>query len=1135
MVFPIINLNSLMKRVIPMKIKSLLISLLIASPVFAQDPTMLQGFYWNTYPGGTWYDSLALRAPQMARAGIKSVWLPPLSKGNAGSADVGYTPYDYYDLGEFDSRGGDQTSGFGAYIPTRYGSYTQLKNAVDRLHENGVEVYADIVLNHRSGGSSEINPYINYYPAGWDGSLYSFMDSTLNPPQRVTFTAFPLSNGSGRVSSQKGQGAQYVFPNGSINPDNTFDFFGSQWGYFEFYRNTFAYDNALHDWHGNPLPMGDSLMVWGDWLTQRLGLDGYRFDFVKGIHWDYLKKWLDYGSMKGKFSVGELYDGDAGRLKDWLSKMTGSQASASVFDFNLRFGYKEWSDAGHNYDVRNLNGRGLVNQGVSGTRVVTFVDNHDFDRLDYQGNPTGDGHSPVIGHKPMIYSHLLTHPGYACVWWRDYYWYGLRDEINKLMAIRKTYVSGSHEILTARNDVYWPGNSTEDPKRVYVMRRYGIGGKTGVIFAMNNSSQWPIEVWVTAFDWGNKKLYDITGNSSDTLQVYNDNRVLIKTKANSYHIWVPTDFEKPFVTDAAVLSVEGLNKSFFEDDSVLVSARIENQGTFTATNLPVTLTIKKSGTQVRQEQVVLSKVPGEDFRSVRFSAVKGLTEGSYTAVVSVTVAGDAQPADNLMEVPFTIEKRPVIASFTVDGDFSEPWYRLIANKQNENAGFGPGKDVRALYLGWTDDSLYIGIEGVLDPSNPNGDGMGLILNTEAWEGAPAGTQIGNVKGAGHFLQVGDSTLSATSEKYKMDMETDLAFSILAVSQKAVITFASYQGTNTPVGGILALAANGAPLDGSVAVAGPVAHASIPDRSFRYAFNNAGVKKKGVEIAISRSVLGPSDPGLVSAFAFILSANAYFSNVSVPGFVVGTADTYKNLGFNPDFSTLAGGPYRSCPIDIETGEFDDDCVFTSGPLISVNKDSLLIEIPETTIRERKLIISEAGRNKMVISSATLTHPAFSVEPAFPAEIPFGGNLELTLTADASQVEKVGGSYPVIYDTLVIVNNSENNPEVRIPIELTVTAWVSADEDSRPTQFMLKPAYPNPFNPATVLPIGLPMASQVTVSLTDVLGRVVWQRDAGVVPAGWSSMTIPGDGLSSGLYWIRVTAGNRSLVQKVVFVK
>jgi alpha-amylase len=53
---------------------------------------------------------VAEKAPDLAKAGITSLWLPPAYKGTGGGMDVGYGIYDLFDLGEFDQKGSVRTA-----------------------------------------------------------------------------------------------------------------------------------------------------------------------------------------------------------------------------------------------------------------------------------------------------------------------------------------------------------------------------------------------------------------------------------------------------------------------------------------------------------------------------------------------------------------------------------------------------------------------------------------------------------------------------------------------------------------------------------------------------------------------------------------------------------------------------------------------------------------------------------------------------------------------------------------------------------------------------------------------------------------------------------------------------------------
>jgi alpha-amylase len=68
---------------------------------------------------------------------------------------MGYDPYDYYDLGEFDQKG---------MIPTWFGTKDELLELIRTAHGNELSLIADVVINHNSGADAqELNPLIDLH------------------------------------------------------------------------------------------------------------------------------------------------------------------------------------------------------------------------------------------------------------------------------------------------------------------------------------------------------------------------------------------------------------------------------------------------------------------------------------------------------------------------------------------------------------------------------------------------------------------------------------------------------------------------------------------------------------------------------------------------------------------------------------------------------------------------------------------------------------------------------------------------------------------------------------------------------------------------------------------------------------
>jgi ligand-binding sensor domain-containing protein len=88
---------------------------------------------------------------------------------------------------------------------------------------------------------------------------------------------------------------------------------------------------------------------------------------------------------------------------------------------------------------------------------------------------------------------------------------------------------------------------------------------------------------------------------------------------------------------------------------------------------------------------------------------------------------------------------------------------------------------------------------------------------------------------------------------------------------------------------------------------------------------------------------------------------------------------------------------------------------------------------------------------------------------------------------------------------------------------------------PREFRLLQNYPNPFNPSTNIKYELQRSSEVRLTVYDMLGREVSvlvneKKDAGV-----HEVKFDGTGLSSGVYFYRLTAGSFTQTRKLVLMK
>jgi hypothetical protein len=88
---------------------------------------------------------------------------------------------------------------------------------------------------------------------------------------------------------------------------------------------------------------------------------------------------------------------------------------------------------------------------------------------------------------------------------------------------------------------------------------------------------------------------------------------------------------------------------------------------------------------------------------------------------------------------------------------------------------------------------------------------------------------------------------------------------------------------------------------------------------------------------------------------------------------------------------------------------------------------------------------------------------------------------------------------------------------------------------PGEVVLDQNYPNPFNPATVIVYSVPARSHVTLTVYDLLGRTVATLVNETRDAGRHHVVFDAAGLSTGVYFYRLQAGEVSFTKKMIAVK
>jgi alpha-amylase len=386
---------------------------------------MMQAFYWDApiheKQEGNWWNLIAERVEALGKSGFNALWLPPVSKGS-DHRSMGYDPYDYWDLGDYDQKGG---------VKTLYGNRAELEALIRKAHEHGLGLYADMVINHNSGADEEeTNPL--------DG--------------QKRWTKFTPKSG------------QF--------PRDWNCFHPSRYEQVMMEGENFA--GFPHLCHRNP-HVYKAMFEYARFLIEELGFDGFRFDFVKGFGaWiiGLLSKYryVKDGNEFTPFVVGEMWSG-AEDIDGWIEKVNGlTDNQIMAFDFPLRYQLKDVCDKLH-YDLRNLTYEGSVVMKRP-MHAATFVDNHDM------------GDDAIVNDKLLAYSFIVVHEGYPCVFWYDYYnnqlaRSGTPNGIDALIDVHHKNAGGDSQILHTDPDLYimqrigYKSDVADQPGLIYVLNNLG--------------------------------------------------------------------------------------------------------------------------------------------------------------------------------------------------------------------------------------------------------------------------------------------------------------------------------------------------------------------------------------------------------------------------------------------------------------------------------------------------------------------------------------------------------------------------------------------------------------------------------------------------------------------------------------
>ncbi len=467
---------------------------------------MLQAFYWAhegstatpyTEFGNVNWSNLNAESETLSQY-FDLVWLAPSQE----TADyTGYLPMNYSKQGTYEDKEGHH-----GHSP--WGSAQDLRSLIDNLHKGGSKVIADIVLNHTSAG--HVDEYTGADKNWCSWTLNDFgqygkyqIDWSWITAEDEMFANDKMENRIDRsVTGDCGN-----HDNALLTPDDKFESYKNgtfDWNYSE-YNSLYSRDLA----HGKK-EVREMSRAYLNWLRDSIGYDGFRWDFMKGIHGSRL---LDYlRSSAPCFSVAEVFDGD---IDKQLGFLKDANYSTYVFDFPGKFTI--YNEAIGAYNLTKLKGNTYtLIFGDNKKYAVSFIDNHDSFREG--SNFTGTANKVDALKSPMALAYLLSMPGVPCVLYP--YWYSYKDECVKLIKARKSAgINSQSEVVNdwagdgGMGKNYYTALIKGDKGYIFLKLGYDCAPKDAPMEASPDGKTWKLAwaqdynnechaaVWFTGDDW----------------------------------------------------------------------------------------------------------------------------------------------------------------------------------------------------------------------------------------------------------------------------------------------------------------------------------------------------------------------------------------------------------------------------------------------------------------------------------------------------------------------------------------------------------------------------------------------------------------------------------------------------------
>jgi hypothetical protein len=193
----------------------------------------------------------------------------------------------------------------------------------------------------------------------------------------------------------------------------------------------------------------------------------------------------------------------------------------------------------------------------------------------------------------------------------------------------------------------------------------------------------------------------------------------------------------------------------------------------------------------------------------------------------------------------------------------------------------------------------------------------------------------------------------------------------------------------------------------------------------------------------------------------------------------------------------------------------------------------LDFGEVTINDsqtKSVVIKSNSEKEITLTGVFNKLSEFTISNTFPVTIPSFGEVIIDVVFCPLEVGNVSDTLNVRSDSDSSIINSQ------IIVKGIGTIVSSAGEETIINSiYSIDQNYPNPFNPSTKIRFSIPQSEHVIINVYNIQGELIESLVNREMEAGNYKINFDGNGLASGMYFYKISAGGFVKINKMIFLK